>query len=310
MGRKKRVHPLPEWFDLKKYDAFLGVKNHVIFDEIIARAIIYSNADNPMSYLGDAIRVLESGDLFIGHAIRAGVNRSMIPDGYESDPFVSPLRAPEIVNALYRIPAPETVLAHGIAICPLNGFAIRDLYIALTHIEAILPPCDEFPDQVRLHSGKMSASVTKTLNSNLIYAALMLEKSTNEEIIQEIEELLPTLRIQTGIDEPVKREGDKVGGSLIKRIIEYKAIAMLDLELWSKYAKLEGGYTHAQLSEILYPDDEVTERNMASSRRKFPLQFCKHDQQDRVSMWLGLVGRDGKYNRDRLVREEFPPVGG
>lgn len=60
MGANKRIHPLPEWFDLAKYDVFLGVKNEVIFDEIVARALIYSNVDNPMSYLGDAIRVLNS----------------------------------------------------------------------------------------------------------------------------------------------------------------------------------------------------------------------------------------------------------
>ncbi len=309
MGANKRIHPLPEWFDLAKYDVFLGVKNEVIFDEIVARALIYSNVDNPMSYLGDGIRVLESGDLFVGRAIRAAMARSMKPDSHESEPFISALLDPELMRhfrpELYSDIPP---LSHGVAINLINGFGLRELYISLIHTGAIQRPSEATPDQLNLHLGKMSASVTKTLSSNLIYTALNLTKATDVELIQEFAELLPTWREQMGIPEPDKSEGDKEGGSMIKRIVEYQAIAMLDLLLWSKLAKLHKGYTNPQLSEILYPDEVNADPKMPAARKKFALQFCKHDQQDRMNMWLGLIGRDGRYNRDRLVRDEFPPT--
>ncbi len=308
MGANKRIHPLPEWFNLAKYDVFLNVKNEVIFDEIVARALIYSNVNNPMSYLGDAIRVLESGDLFVGRAIRAGMARSMKPDGHESEHFVSALLDPELMRHFNPDLCSDTPpLSRGVAIYPINGFGLRGLFNALIHTGAIQPPSKERPDQLKLDPRKMSASVTMTLGSKLIYAALDLAKATNVELIQEFAELLPTLRAQMGIPEPDKSEGDKEGGSLIKRIVEYRAIAMLDLELWSKHAKLHKGYTHAQLSEILYPD-EVDAAEKVPSRKKIALQFCKYNQQDRMNMWLGLMGRDGRYNRDRFVRDEFPPA--
>lgn len=309
MGRNKRIHPLPEWFNLTKYDVFLDVKNEDIFYEIAARAIIYANADNPMSYLGDAIRVLESGDLFVGRAVRAGIAYSMSPDGHEHEPFVSALADPELARILSPVPRPETPpLAYGVSIHPLNGFGLRKLYTGLRDTGAIQRLPEDPPDQLRLNLGKMSASLTKTLDSKLIYVAIDPTKATNVEMILEFSELLPIWREQVEAPEPDKTEGDKEGGSLIKRIVEYKAIAMLDLELWSKYAKLKDGYSHPQLLDVLYPNEIVSEKTMSTTRRPFQKRFGLHDQQDRMLAWLGLIGRDGRYNRDRLVRDEFPPA--
>ena len=309
MGRNKRIHPLPEWFNLTKYDVFLDVKNEDIFYEIAARAIIYANADNPMSYLGDAIRVLESGDLFVGRAVRAGIAYSMSPDGHEHEPFVSALADPRLARVFSPVPCPETPpLAYGVSIHPLSGFDLRALYIDLCKTGAIQLLSGDHPDPLQQHSGKMSASLTKTLDSKLIYVAIDPTKATNVELIQEFAELLSTWREQMGIPEPDKTGGDKEGGSLIKRIVEYKAIAMLDLELWSKHAKLQSGYSHSQLLDVLYPNEIVSEKTMSTTRRPFQKRFGLHDQQDRMQAWLGLIGRDGRYNRDRLVRDEFPPA--
>lgn len=307
MGRTQRNHSLPEWFDLAKYNVFLDVKNEVIFDEMVARALLYSNADNTMGYLEDAIRVLESGDLFLGRAIRAGMARSMkLPDGYASEPFVSD---PELKQYFHpELCSDIPPLSQGVAIYPITGFGVRGLYQALAHTGAIQPASAERPDQLMLDPGKMSASVTMTLRSKFLYVAIDLSKATNVELIQEISELIPTHRVQVGIPEPDKSEGDKEGGALIKGIVKYRSIAMLDLMLWSKYEKLQDGYSNRQLSEILYPDEVVTEKTLSAKQKKFALQFCKHSQQDRMNMWLGLIGRDGRYNRDRLVRDEFPPT--
>lgn len=141
------------------------------------------------------------------------------------------------------------------------------------------------------------------LNKGEIDCLINLHSYTDKEIIQSLSDLLPVLRERKGIPEPNKSEAGQVGPSTIKRIVEYRVIPMLDLVLWAKHKGFK--YSTEQLVRVLYPDDLVMGKQMADTRLPFALGFANYDYQDMANVWLRQIGRDGKLNGDRLVRDEL-----
>lgn len=133
----------------------------------------------------------------------------------------------------------------------------------------------------------MSASLTKTLDSKLIYVAIDPTKATNVEMILEFSELLPIWREQVEAPEPDKTEGDKEGGSLIKRIVEYKAIAMLIWSCGQSTQSCREGTVTPSCWMSFTQTRSSPRKTMSTTRRPFQKRFGLHDQQDRMQAWLG-----------------------
>lgn len=141
------------------------------------------------------------------------------------------------------------------------------------------------------------------LDNGEIDCLINLHSYTDKEILQSLSNMLPVLRERKGIPEPIKSEVGQVGPSTIKRIFEYRVIPMLDLVLWAKHKGFE--YSTEQLARVLFPDDLVMGKQMADTRLPFALCFANYDYQDMANLWLCQIGRDGKLNGDRLVRDEL-----
>lgn len=141
------------------------------------------------------------------------------------------------------------------------------------------------------------------LDNGEIDCLINLHSYTDKEIIQSLSDMLPVLRERKGIPEPIKNEAGQVGPSTIKRIVEYRVIPMLDLMLWAKHEGFK--YSVEQLLKELFPDELIAAKHMTDTRIPFAMAFANPDYQDMVNLWLRQLGRDGKLNGDRLVRNEW-----
>lgn len=64
MARKKlKAHPLPEWFNLKHYDAFLSVSNDVLVSHVNDRLLIWGSGMT--TGIEAFVEQLKSGDLML-----------------------------------------------------------------------------------------------------------------------------------------------------------------------------------------------------------------------------------------------------
>lgn len=141
--------------------------------------------------------------------------------------------------------------------------------------------------------------------AELFEIGINLAAATDAEVLAEIKQLLPLWRQRATLPEPVKNETGVIGPSIIRRIVQYKVIPMVDLMVWAKIQGFQ--YSAEQLSRVLYPDTEgvmVTAKQMAETRIPFALGFIDLGYQDLLRLWLSETGPDGKRNGERLVRTE------
>ena len=126
--------------------------------------------------------------------------------------------------------------------------------------------------------------------------------STDAEILSQLADLLPLWRTQLNEPEPDKTSAGVIGPSLIKRIIEYKSIPMLDLMIWANINSFS--YSSEQLSRVLYPTEIITGKHINDTKMPFTMKFSNESYMDMVDLWLRQTDRDtGKRNSERLVKD-------
>lgn len=198
----------------------------------------------------------------------------------------------------------------------VNGTPFRMAKLALMNLE----PGTAYVKEVSPSSStKVASSITPhifplawfdILNRrkplNLLDIGVNLAEATDVEILAELERLLPLWRKELALPEPTKNEAGKVGPSVIKRIIDYKVIPILELMVWGKNNKF--AYSAEQLSRVLFPEEAVTAKHMTDTRIPFALGFANRGYQDMLHLWLSQTGGDGKRNGERRVRDEYPDL--
>lgn len=305
--RPIKEHPLPEWFDLTKYNELLGVKNEAIIREVTERTYSLSCDGCTDGYLNGAMQALKEGQILL----------SPIEPIEPDDEDTPRMRHSEIVSIgpgpfevkIAQLPEPVPweddipPLRGGAGVMPIDTFTLAGMY-GDAKTAGLIKPAPDNPDEFTwIKTDSMLASVSALLELNSLAVSVFLAEATDEEIIHDFKELLPIWRDRMGMPEPVKKGAGQVGPFTIKRIIEYAVIPMLDLMLWAKSEGFE--YSAEQLSRVLFPEAFVSGKHLTDTRIPFALGFANHDYQDMVSLWLKQTGRDGKQNGERLVRDEW-----
>lgn len=304
--REATIHPLPDWFDLRNYDGLLGLPNGWLIDEVRARVVWLHDAK------GDD-RWLPGVDFWqTVVTARATVTTRVLIDhpGWGYSP-VWATREPQ--DGSLQLPFSRSIY-------PIDWLSVALLY-EWGRRRGIYPDYDELSGGSTAPDGNLAAVGFESVACHApfgyagdIQTGISLEDFTDAEILADLAELLPKWRKQLGMKEPNKKLNKTTGRerqseeSVIKRVIEYRIIPMLDLMIWAKLNDFK--YTDEQLSRVLYPDELVTAQKFAETRRARARDFENEHFIDMVMLWLRQTDRGtDKRNGDRLVKDTIAGTG-
>lgn len=313
--RKATSHPLPDWFDLSAYDVLLELTNDELIKETTCRIYLHQSQHIGHDALLCELEPLTKGDVLLArpaiyddYDIPEMMNSEIVSIGPD---FIAP-GIPRVTIA----PLPEPVeaaedrakLSGSNSISPTSFFALSNM-TGWAEDRDIFRPGDSGPNgYTMIKSEYIFASVSAEYANGRVVASIDMEGFTDAEILADIIELLPLWREQLGIPEPAKRESGSVGPSVIKRLIEYRIIPMLDLMTWAKL----NGFTYGaeQLARALHPQEMITAKHINDTRQPFAMKFIDDHYVDMIYAWLRQTDRDtGKRNGDRLVRVTIAGIG-
>ena len=314
--RKATIHPLPDWFDLKAYDALLELTNdELMLEHSIRHAInISPNVDDIAKTsieLFSRGNVLLVGSLVITDpdCLLTGGEKLQLVElepGFVSTGIVTYIRSPEPS----AIPEPDerTCLSEGYHIQPTSFLDLQSMLSFADGEKIFRPPTKESNGHPLIRTSFRRVSVSSLLANGKVEAEINIEGSTDAEIVADLTELLPLWREQLGIPEPAKRESGAIGPSVIKRLIQYQIIPMLDLMIWANLNGFE--YSAEQLSRSLYPNEIVTAKHVSDTHQPFAMKFSDEHYTDMIMLWRRQTDRGtGKRNGERLVKDTIAGTG-
>ena len=129
---------------------------------------------------------------------------------------------------------------------------IRELESSLMHFseDVFIRHSKDFKPGLRLQPvTKVMEHHTLAGNDCRIYISFDLKFSTDEEILNSMQTLLPLWRKEYGVS---KKEMGSFGLSRIIKIVDYRIIPMVDLLLWANWKNVS--LSNTLLSRVLYPD--------------------------------------------------------
>ena len=304
--REATIHPLPDWFALSNYGGLFNLPNEWLIDEVRARVVWLHDAKGDDRWL--------PGVDFWQTVVAAGatVTTRVLIDhpGWGYTP----------VWATRDHQAGSLQLPLSRSIYPIDWLSVGLLY-ECGRRRGIYPGHDELARGSTALGGNLATVGFESVACHApfgytggIQTSIALEGFTDAEILADLAELLPKWRKQLNQPEPNKKRDETTGrkrqseDSVIKRVIEYRIIPMLDLMIWAKINDFK--YTDEQLSRALYPDELVTAKKFAETRRARASDFEDEGFVDMVRLWLNQTDRGtGKRNGDRLVKDTIAGTG-
>ncbi|MBU3824683.1 MAG: hypothetical protein H9917_07645 [Candidatus Oceanisphaera merdipullorum] len=237
---------LPPWFQLEKYQALLDLTGREFLEQMEIRKFtllmleLYGVDDDGGAECGDYIDEILSGEVVIKGGIgyhiphedktqngdRPRLNQSdSIMPLYYAELWMMDAQARR--NGIYKAD-PSSFLEQG-SIDRYDDLLIRSDFIL----------------------SSVSIPVNEDDTACDVIATILLDESTDEEILANLKNLLPKWRKQLSIPEPVF-EKPRVGESTLPKIMSDCLIPAMDLMIWEL---LEGAkITQALLERTLFPD--------------------------------------------------------
>ncbi len=302
--RKATIHPLPDWFDLKAYDVLLELTNEYLVREVSLR------------FMGEA----KLADLWLPVVSTKNVLISpQFNDMAKPTPFLEKFMLYEgtsvqpidfgHVYRLHEFAEDNPICVRHPADTAGKGIPPSSLAALLIETSMLVGSGSMTPRQ----SGLMK-SVSLCSKDGRVDLSVSLDNYTDTEILSELADLLPMWRKQLDQPEPNKKLNETTrrkrhsGESIIKGLIEYRIIPMLDLILWAGLNGFE--YTAEQLSRELYPNELISDKQVSETRYPFACRFLNHNFNDMTALWLRQTDRDtGKRNGERLVKDTIAGTG-
>ncbi len=300
--RNSKIHPLPEWFNLSKYELFQTLTNEDLIKEIRTRAYFYTEYDD--SFIFEWEEAVTSGSMLL--ETKCGdeqiddsgvmINSELVSIGpglfdVKIRPLPEPIEKPKDME---RLPGEN-------GISPISFLELDGLYVC-SQGKGIFGISDQPEEYSLIRPEYMLASVSAYIDNGRVTTSIDLAHSTDAEILSQLADLLPLWRTQLNEPEPDKTSAGVIGPSLIKRIIEYKSIPMLDLMIWANINSFS--YSSEQLSRVLYPTEIITGKHINDTKMPFTMKFSNESYMDMVDLWLRQTDRDtGKRNSERLVKD-------
>ena len=304
--RKATIHPLPDWFALSNYGGLFNLPNEWLIDEVRARVVWLHDAKGDDRWL--------PGVDFWQTVVAAGatVTTRVLIDhpGWGYTP----------VWATREHQAGSLQLPLSRSIYPIDWLSVGLLY-ECGRRRGIYPGHDELARGSTALGGNLATIGFESVACHApfgytggIQTSIALEGFTDAEILADLAELLPKWRKQLNQPEPNKKRDETTGRkrqseeSVIKRVVEYRIIPMLDLMIWAKLNGFE--YSAEQLSRSLYPNEIVTAKHVSDTHQPFAMKFSDEHYTDMIMLWLRQTDRGtGKRNGERLVKDTIAGTG-
>lgn len=302
--REAAIHPLPDWFDLRAYDVLLELTNDQLVREASLRFMGKGKLADLWCPIMSANNVLISPQFDDMAKTTPFLENFMLFEGAAVQPID--------FGHIYRLHE----FAEGDPVSVRHPADSVGMGIPSSSAAAMVMRVPMFTGNgsMRLRPSGLMKSVSLSSLDGGVDVSIYLDSHTDAEILVELAELLPMWRKQLDLPEPNKKRNETTGRkrqseeSIIKKLIEYRIIPMLDLILWAELNGFE--YTAEQLSRDLYPNELVSDKHVRETRFPFACRFLNHDFNDMTALWLRQTDRGtGKRNGDRLVKDTIAGTG-
>lgn len=302
--REATIHPLPDWFDLKNYEVLLTLTN----DQLVREACLRFMGQEKLAELW--LPIVSTKSVLIS---------PQFDDMKKPTPFLEKFMLyedaavqPIDFGHIYRLHE----LAENDPVSVRHPAHPSGMGIQSSSAAAMIMRMSMFTGNgsMRIRSSGLMKSVSLCSNDGGVDLSIYLDSHTDDEILGQLADLLPKWRSQLDLPEPNKKRNETTGRkrqseeSIIKKLIEYRIIPMLDLILWAGLNGFE--YTAEQLSRDLYPNELVSDKHVSETRFPFACRFLNHDFNDMTALWLRQTDRGtGKRNGERLVKDTIAGTG-
>lgn len=216
LSTSEQIKECGKWFNINNYKKLESLTLRELAVEILARHVIFEFSHKDGSY----IEPMLNGKPIIS-----------------KNDVLAPLFHTKEIDVL------STSHVH-----PVGVGYLMDM-VSLINNKVLVDEFDYYDDDIR--KGFLCESLAKRsreFEGKMLFE-ISLSESTDEEIIDSLGYLLPKLRNKVGI---YKRQKPlNTGASLIKRIVEYRIIPLVDLLCWGQIYDINIGNT--ALSRLLYP---------------------------------------------------------
>ncbi|WP_207061628.1 DUF6387 family protein [Motiliproteus sp. SC1-56] len=232
MKRIKSLKDLPSWFDIKNYDALLGLTLQELLEQLEVR--------------GTMRGFLYEEDSIIVKRIRSG--NPILPT-YCSEEAERAFADSQRARGLSYEPTPQ--LASSRSINPLRFYDLAPASVIARDDEIYKVGDDGLVMNRKRALSNVSLHPDPSFES-AIWTAIRLDGSSDEEILAELRSLLPSWREQKGTPPPDYSVG-RLGEATFKNIVRYGAIPLLDLMQWEDMSGSK--ISNAVLARVIFSHD-------------------------------------------------------
>lgn len=229
MAKTEKMLALRKWFNPDNYDALLDLTVDDLRQEFRYRQQMYLNFESAIEQQLATLNQKQEEQIFSGHPIlTASLGENKPPTGehnLESDYHVQHFK----VSWLYH----------------LRDIIRRSKIVPFTDRGTPEPDSSYNSYPAGWFWGQWNAR----LKGRMILH-INLRASTDEEIVESVRYLLPRWRKTVGVKPVFEKQPVNFGEVMIKKLIDYRIIPMLDLLYWSERNEVK--LSDAELSGLIY----------------------------------------------------------
>lgn len=287
---------LRKWFNPDNYDALLNLTVEELWQEFRYREQMFSNRKFSLGDRADTVNEKQEELIFAG--------RPLLTASLASEQISNPCNYLENDQHITHLPVRWLYQVEG---------AIRESGLVPYSADG-RPKTDEAGEN---YSSYQAAWIWSKKNERLKSRLLLhinLRGSTDDEILESIRYLLPKWRKTTGVQPLTKEQTFYFGEVMIKKLVDFRIIPMLDLLYWSERNEIK--LSDAELSGLLYRvgidvvrgDSQIkeTDKPMAlkAKTREFDNLFTSFLYKNRYLMDMKVSALIDKINEDQKSKKK------
>jgi hypothetical protein len=259
MSKVDSVRDLPKWFKVDNYDCFNDLSNEHLIEQLDARLYVFDKLEAIESIDELTLQLSPVSKIYSEIQQSNPIIKNVAMVSKSSNAVLNMLSANSnsikgITNA--EIGVSEKLIEENKDLWNSEMLKKADWYKNLIEFDNTQEPKSSFYKNVITYMFDFSLFKREIKpDSKDIFIKINLAEHTDKEIRSDLSKLLPVWRKQLKIEEP---KGDVFSKpSDIKRILEYRVLALLDLRIWSKNEKRS--IPHRVYTAALFPNGEKGE---------------------------------------------------